>query len=108
MILVTSDSVPGYKIVKTIGLVRGSCIKAKHLGRDIAAGLKGMIGGELKGYSELLDEARETAIERLILDAEKKGANAVITIRLSTSSVMAGAAEMLAYGTAVVVEEEKP
>ena len=106
MILVTSDNIPGYKIKKTIGLVRGSCIKAKHIGKDIGALLKNIVGGELKGYSELLDEARETALERLTIEAEKEGANAVIALRLATSSIMSGASEILAYGTAVIVEKE--
>lgn len=106
MILVTSENISGYKIKKTIGLVKGSCIKAKHIGRDIGALLKNIVGGELKGYRELLDEARKSALERLIAEAEKKGANAVISLRFATSSIMAGASEILAYGTAVVIEEE--
>ncbi len=106
MILVTSDTISGYRIKETLGLVRGSCVKAKHIGRDIGALLKNIVGGELKGYEELLAEARETALERLIQDAEEKGANAVIAIRFATSSIMSGASEIFAYGTAVVVEKE--
>ena len=106
MILVTSDYIPGYEIKKALGLAKGSCIKAKHIGKDIGALLKNIVGGELKGYSELLEEARETALERVITDAEKKGANAVISLRFSTSSIMSGASEILAYGTAVVIEKE--
>lgn len=106
MILVTSENISGYKIKKTIGLVKGSCIKAKHIGRDIGALLKNIVGGELKGYGELLDEARKSALERLIAEAEERGANAVISLRFATSSIMAGASEILAYGTAVVIEEE--
>ncbi len=104
MIIVTTDSIPGRKIKSTLGLVRGSCVKAKHIGRDIGALLKNLIGGELKGYEELLDEARETALERLIMDAEKMGANAVVGLRFSSSSIMSGASEILAYGTAVIIE----
>ncbi len=106
MILVTSDTISGYRIKEALGLVRGSCVKAKHIGRDIGALLKNIVGGELKGYEELLAEARETALERLIQDAEEKGANAVIAIRFATSSIMSGASEIFAYGTAVVVEKE--
>ncbi len=104
MIIATTDSIPGRKIKSTLGLVRGSCVKAKHIGRDIGALLKNLIGGELKGYEELLDEARETALERLIMDAEKMGANAVVGLRFSSSSIMSGASEILAYGTAVIIE----
>ncbi len=104
MILTTTDNISGKSVKKTLGLVRGSCVKAKHLGRDIGALLKNIIGGELKGYEELMDEARETALERLVVEAEKMGANAVIGLRFASSSIMSGASEILAYGTAVVVE----
>ncbi len=104
MILVTTEAIPERKIKKTLGLVRGSCGKAKHIGRDIGALLKNIVGGELKGYEELLDEARETALERLAKEAEKLGANAVVGIRFASSSIMQGASEILAYGTAVIVE----
>ncbi len=104
MILVTTEAIPERKIKKTLGLVRGSCVKAKHIGRDIGALLKNIVGGELKGYEELLDEARETALERLAKEAEKLGANAVVGIRFASSSIMQGASEILAYGTAVIVE----
>ncbi len=104
MIIVTTNSIPGRKIKATLGLVRGSCVKAKHIGKDIGALLKNLIGGELKGYEELLNEARETALERLIVDAEKIGANAVVGLRFSSSSIMSGASEILVYGTAVIIE----
>ncbi len=104
MIIVTTNSIPGRKIKTTLGLVRGSCVKAKHIGKDIGALLKNLIRGELKGYEELLNEARETALERLIVDAEKIGANAVVGLRFSSSSIMSGASEILVYGTAVIIE----
>lgn len=101
MITVTTDFVPGKDVTEALGVVQGSTIQSKHLGKDITAGLKTIIGGELKGYSEMLQEAREIALTRMIADAEQKGADAVINIRFATSSIMAGAAEILAYGTAV-------
>ena len=104
MLLSNLETVPGYRIVKHLGLVSGNTIRAKHVGRDIMAGLKNIIGGEIRGYTELLSEARNEAIQRMEQAAEGLGANAVINVRLSTSSVMAGAAELFAYGTAVVVE----
>lgn len=108
MLLSNLETVPGYRVVRHLGLVCGNTIRAKHVGRDIMAGLKNIIGGEIKGYTELLTEARNEAIERMKLAAEQLGANAVINIRLSTSAVMAAAAELFAYGTAVVIEEESP
>ncbi len=104
MILITLESIPEKKIVKTLGMVRGSCVKAKHIGKDIGALLKNIVGGELKGYEELMDEAREIALEKLVKEAEKVGANAVVGIRFASSSIMQGASEILAYGTAVIVE----
>ncbi len=104
MILTNTESVPGKEIVKFFGLVSGSTVRAKHIGRDLMAGLKNLVGGELKGYTELLHEAREDALERMTLQAESLGANAVVNVRFSTSSVAQGAAEPFAYGTAVVVE----
>jgi len=97
--------VPGHRIVKHLGLVQGSTVRSKHLGKDIMAGLKNIVGGELKGYTELLQEARQEATERMIKQAQAIGANAVLNIRFSTSSITQGAAEMLAYGTAVVLAE---
>ena len=104
MILSTLESLPDKRIVEHLGIVQGSTVRAKHLGRDIAAGFKNIVGGELHGYSELLSESRAEAIERLVQQAGSKGANAVINVRFSTSSVAQGASEILAYGSAVVVE----
>ena len=106
MILVNTESIPGYRVVETKGLVQGNTIRAKHLGRDIAAGFKNLVGGELKGYTELLTESRRQAIERMIGQAQQLGANAVVNVRFTTSAVTQGAAELYAYGTAMVVEEE--
>ena len=103
MILTNVESVNGKQIVEHYGLVRGSTIRAKHFGRDIMAGLKKIVGGELKGYTELLVEARKEATSRMVAQAEELGANAVVNIRFSTSSVAQGAAEILCYGTAVKV-----
>ncbi|MCX8093037.1 MAG: YbjQ family protein [Candidatus Goldbacteria bacterium] len=104
MILTNIPMVPGMKIVEHYGLVTGSTVRAKHIGKDIMASLKNIIGGELKGYTELLNEARKEALERMIKQAEKLGANAVINVRFSTSSIAQGAAELYVYGTAVKVE----
>ncbi len=102
--LTTLEGVPGKSIIEHFGLVQGSTIRAKHIGKDIAAGLKNIVGGELKGYTELLQEAREEALDRMIQQALHVGANAVVNIRFATSSVAQGAAELFAYGTAVRVE----
>ena len=104
MIVVNTETLPGYVILEAKGLVQGNTIRAKHVGRDIVANLKNMIGGELKGYTELLVEARRQALERMLAQAEQLGANAVLNVRFTTSAVMQGAAELYAYGTAVVVE----
>ena len=104
LILSTLESVPGKKIVKHLGIVQGSTVRAKHLGRDIAAAFKNLVGGELRGYSELLSESRDEAIDRMVRQAEAKGANAVVNVRFSTASVAQGASEILAYGSAVLVE----
>ena len=101
MIITTSDQVEGKTITKTIGLVRGSTIRAKHLGKDIMAGLKTIVGGELQEYTEMLTDARVEAMNRMINDAQKLGAEAIINVRFTTTQTMAGAAELLAYGTAV-------
>jgi len=106
MILTTTDTIPGKKIVEILGLVRGSTIRAKHVGKDIMAGFKTLIGGEIKGYTEMLNEAREQAMERMKEEAKKVNADAIIEIRLGTSNVMQGAAEVLAYGTAVKIKKE--
>jgi uncharacterized protein YbjQ (UPF0145 family) len=104
MILVNTETVPGYAIKEVKGLVQGNTIRAKHVGRDIGASLKNLVGGELKGYTQLLTEARRQAVERMIAQADELGANAVVNVRFTTSAVTAGAAELYAYGTAVVVE----
>ena len=104
MILTNLETVPGKTIVAHYGLVQGSTIRAKHIGRDFAAGIKNIFGGELHGYTELLSESREESIDRMIAQAQDMGANAVVNVRLATSSVAQGAAEILAYGTAVRVE----
>ncbi|GAB4120193.1 MAG: heavy metal-binding domain-containing protein [Rhodothalassiaceae bacterium] len=104
MIIITTDSVPGYRVAEILGIVEGSTVRAKHIGRDIMAGLKNIVGGELKGYTELMAEARDEAIARLEAEARKRGADAVLNLRLSTASVTGGAAEILAYGTAVKLD----
>ena len=104
MLLSNTEEVPGKRIVEFYGVVTGSTVRAKHVGRDIAASLKNLVGGELKGYTELLNDAREEAVARMKAQAESVGANAVVNVRFSTSSVSQGAAELFAYGTAVKVE----
>lgn len=104
MIITTLQTVPGKQIVEHFGLVNGSTIRAKHVGRDIAAGLKNIFGGELKGYTELLNESRDESTRRMIEQATKLGANAIVNVRFATSTVAPGAAELFAYGTAVRVE----
>jgi len=104
MIVTTSDTVADKQIVKTLGLVRGNTIRARHLGKDILAGLRNIIGGEIAEYTKLMGESREQAIDRMTQHATELGANAVVTVRLTTSMIMGGAAEIVAYGTAVVVE----
>ena len=103
MIITTSDQVEGKKITKTIGLVRGSTIRARHVGRDIMAGLRSLVGGEIVDYTKMMAEAREQAIQRMVEDAEKQGANAVVGMKFTTSMIMSNASEILAYGTGVVV-----
>ena len=104
MILVTTDFVPGKTIKKNLGLVRGNTIRARHIGRDISAALRNIVGGEIRDYTKMMAESREQAIDRMIEEAESLGANAIINIRFSTSMIMQSASEILAYGTAVVVE----
>jgi len=106
MILVTTDAVPGRKIVKTCGLVRGNAVRARHIGRDILAVLRNIVGGEVLEYTKLMAEAREQSIDRMRDEASRLGANAIVGMRFTTSFVSAGAAELLAFGTAVVVEDE--
>lgn len=100
------EVLPGYVITQHLGLVQGSTVRAKHFGRDMMAGLKNIVGGELKGYTELLEESREEALERMVEQARRLGANAVINVRFSTANIAAGAAEILAYGTAVQVNRK--
>jgi uncharacterized protein YbjQ (UPF0145 family) len=101
VIITTTDFIPGREIEKVIGLVSGNSVRAKHIGKDIVAGLRTVVGGEITEYTEMLSESRREALQRMMDDAQSLGADAVINIRYSTSSVMTGAAEMLAYGTAV-------
>jgi uncharacterized protein YbjQ (UPF0145 family) len=104
MIITTSAQIEGKTIAKTIGMVKGNTIRARHLGRDIMAGLRGMVGGEITEYTKMMAQAREEAIKRMVEDAEKQGANAVVSMRFTTSMIMQNASEILAYGTAVVLE----
>ncbi|MCD6127920.1 MAG: YbjQ family protein [Methanomicrobia archaeon] len=101
MIVVNTDFVPGREITEVLGLVKANTIRAKHIGKDIMAGLRNIVGGELTEYTEMLSESREQALQRMIKEAEKLGADAVINVRFMTSSVAQGAAEILVYGTAV-------
>jgi uncharacterized protein YbjQ (UPF0145 family) len=103
MILSNTETVPGKEIVEFYGVVTGNTVRAKHVGRDIMAGLKNIVGGELVGYTELLQDSREEATQRMITQAESMGANAVVNVRFATSSIAQGAAELFAYGTAVLV-----
>lgn len=106
MIISTAETVAGHRIVKTIGLVRGNTIRARHIGRDIKALGRNIVGGEISEYTKLLAEAREQALDRMVEEATGLGANAIITTRFATSMVASGAAELLAFGTAVIVEPE--
>ncbi|MEA3312471.1 MAG: YbjQ family protein [candidate division WOR-3 bacterium] len=104
MIIATTNEVPGYKVKETLGIVRGNTVRARHLGRDILAGFRNIVGGEITDYTKLLAESREQSLDRMIERANERGADAVIGIRFMTSSVMQGAAELLVYGTAVKLE----
>ena len=104
MIVVTCDEIPGKKVVKTLGLVRGNTVRVRHIGRDLAAAFKTVIGGEVEEYTKLLAEAREQSVGRMVKEAEEIGANAIVAVRFGTSEVMQHAAEIVVYGTAVVVE----
>ena len=104
MIITTSAQIEGKTIARTIGLVKGSTIRARHLGRDIMAGFRGMVGGEITEYTKMMAESREQATQRMVEDAEKQGANAIVSMRFTTSMVMQNASEILAYGTGVVVD----
>ena len=101
MIIINTDQVPGKSISETLGIARGSTVRARHLGRDIFAGLKNLVGGEISEYTRLLADAREEAMQRMVLDAERMGADAILNVRFTTSTVMQGCSEILDYGTAV-------
>lgn len=104
MILSTTEAITGYRIVRNLGMVRGNTVRARHVGRDITAALRSLVGGEITEYTKVLAESREQALDRMIAEAEALGANAVVAIRFQTSVVMSGAAELLCYGTAVAVD----
>lgn len=106
MIVTTTPDVPGMRIVKSIGMVRGSTVRGKHVGKDLLAFFRNLVGGEIPEYSKMLAESREQALDRMMSAAEQLGANAIVAARYSTSSITSGAAEILIYGTAVVVEEK--
>jgi uncharacterized protein YbjQ (UPF0145 family) len=101
MIIINTDQVPGKSVSETLGIARGSTVRARNLGRDIFAGLKNLVGGEISEYTRLLADAREEAMQRMVIDADRMGADAVLNVRFTTSTVMMGCAEILAYGTAV-------
>ena len=105
MIVVTSPAVPGKTIIRTIGLVSGNSIRARHVGKDTLAALRNLVGGEIMEYATLLAESREQAVDRMMAQAEKLDANAIVSMQFSTSVIMGNAAEMMAYGTAVIVED---
>ena len=107
MIMVTSDEIKGKKIVEVLGLVKGNTVRARHAGQDFMAFLRNLVGGEVRNYTKLIAESREQAIDRMVAEAESMGANAIVTVRLVTASIMQGGAEILAFGTAVKVEDEK-
>jgi len=106
MLVVTSETVANHRVVKTLGLVRGNTVRARHIGKDIMAGLRNIVGGEIHEYAKLIAESREQTLDRMVAEAELLGANAIITTRFSTSVMMGGAAELMAVGTAVVIEPE--
>lgn len=108
MLVTTIDRIPGHEISEVLGLVQGSTIRARHLGRDIMAGLRNVVGGEIKDYTQMLTEARQLAIQRMVKEAERLGADAILGVRLATAQTMAGAAEVLAYGTAVRLKRASP
>ena len=106
MIVVTTDSVAGKKVAKALGIVRGNTIRARHIGKDIKAIFRHIIGGEITDYTKLMAESREQALDRMVADAQRLGANAVISVRFATAMIMGGAAEILTYGTAAILEDE--
>lgn len=105
MLITNIEIIPGHRITSHLGMVTGSTVRAKHAGKDILAGFKNIFGGELKAYTELMQEAREEATQRMIAQAEAIGATAVINVRFATSSITTGAAELFVYGTAVILKE---
>jgi uncharacterized protein YbjQ (UPF0145 family) len=107
MIVVTTYKIPGKKIVRALGLVRGNTVRARHVGRDIVASMRHIIGGEIHEYTKLIAESREQALDRMLAEAHSLGANAIVGVQFTTSSIMLGSAELLAYGTAVIVEDEQ-
>ncbi len=106
MIVTTSENISGHRVIRTLGLVRGNTIRARHVGKDLMAFGRNIVGGEVSEYTKLLAEAREQAIDRMVEEAEGLGANAITMVRFSTAQVMSGAAELLAYGTAMVIEPD--
>ena len=108
MIVVNTETIAGYQIVEVKGIVQGNTVRAKHVGRDIAASLKNIVGGELRGYTELLTESRREAMERMLMQAQQLGANAVVGVRYDATEILNGVTEVLCYGTAVVIEQLSP
>ncbi|HEY8375863.1 MAG TPA: YbjQ family protein [Nannocystis sp.] len=106
MLVTTTESIPGYRIVRVLGLVRGNTVRTRNVGQDFLAGLRNLVGGEVTQYTAMLSQSREQALDRMRAEALAFGANAIVGMRLTTATVMAGAAEILAYGTAVVVTPE--
>ena len=104
MIIVTTEVIPGKNIKKSLGMVRGNTIRARHIGRDFSAALKNIVGGEIRDYTKMMAESREQALDRMVAEAESLGANAIVGLRFATSMIMQSASEILAYGTAVVIE----
>ena len=107
MIVSTAESIAGKRIVRTLGIVRGNTVRARHLGKDIVAALKNIVGGEIEEYTKLLGESRDQAVDRMIVDAREAGADAIIGVRFTTSYVMSNAAEIMVFGTAVLLEDER-
>jgi uncharacterized protein YbjQ (UPF0145 family) len=104
MIIVTTEEIPGKTIKKTLSLVRGNTIRARHVGHDLSAALKSLVGGEIRDYTKMMAESREQALDRMVEEAESLGANAIVSVKFTTSMIMQSASEILAYGTAVIVE----